>query len=83
MQEIELPAKKKFHVKYEGQVYEVRKPTLGESRVFSELQKNPETSSLGTMIDHLAKLGLPREVSENLDEDQLEALFEKLSSKKN
>lgn len=85
MQEIELSAKKKFRLKYNGEIYEIRKPTLGEARHFQALQTDTGSAEdkLSMVMDYLEKLGLPKSVSESFDGDELMELMEKLAAKKN
>jgi hypothetical protein len=83
MQDIELSPKKKFNLKFEGNVYEIRKPTLGEARQFQTTQASGEGSGLEAVFNYLKSLGLPREVAEMFDGDQLEELIKVLSAKKN
>lgn len=82
MQEIELSPKKMFKLKYGGQVYDLRKPTLGEARQLQALQTSGEGTALDALLDSLQKMGLPREISEQFDGDELEELLSKLTSKK-
>jgi hypothetical protein len=71
-------------VKFDGQEYQVKFPTIKVLRQFQAQIKESGEQDLGVTIDFLANLGLPASVTEELEPQHLQAVIEAISgSKKN
>jgi hypothetical protein len=82
---VELNPTVKVVIVFGGKEYECRKPSLGAARdMEASVAKAKAEGGSGSqlIIDHLARCGLPREVAEELDVDQVEAVMEVLTPKK-
>jgi len=66
-----------LNIKCDGKIYEMRKPSMGQAIAFQEALGSDKKGSgaLKAMLDLIDGLGLPKEVAENLDVDQMEALI--------
>ena len=69
-------------VKIGGKVYQVRRPTMGESRMFESEMGNKKAKTTELTMQFLEKLGLPIDVADALDIDQMTALSDALHEKK-
>lgn len=69
-------------VKVGGKVYQVRRPTMGESRMFELAMGNKTAKTTELTMQFLEKLGLPLDVADALDMDQITALSDALHEKK-
>jgi hypothetical protein len=73
-----------LELKIDGQVYTVKYPTLKAVKHFQEKTKDAGEASLDITLEFLASLGLPVNVSEELEPSHLQTIIETISgSKKN
>lgn len=79
--EIVIAPKKAIKVRVGEMAYEVRKPSNRELHAFSTREKNDATA-LADMIKFLASLGLPEEVSWELDPESVTQIVESLVPQK-
>lgn len=82
MQELKLTKAPGLKVILDSGEYVMRKPTVGESRLMQKQLMEDKSSSIEIMCDMLEKLGMPKDVSESLDTDAMEALTEALIAPK-
>lgn len=75
MLEFEL---KKLKLKFDGKVYEVNYPNVGDIREYNEKLKAKEGDDLDLVVGLLEKLGLPRSASEKMLVEQLNTLVQEL-----
>jgi hypothetical protein len=83
--EISLNGAKKYSVLINGQTFEIDSPKVKHQRALEESVFRASKSGepvMGIIIDFLTSTGLPQEVVEDLDAEQLELLVEGLKSKK-
>jgi hypothetical protein len=72
-----------YQIKYEGQQYELRCPSVYELREFLKLSDGKNDSEkFDETIALLERLGLPKSVSNQLELGQVEMLMELFNSKK-
>jgi len=82
MEELKLTKAPGIKVILESGEYVMRKPTVGESRLMQKQLQEDKSASIDIMVEMLEKLGMPKEVSESLDTDAMEALSEALIAPK-
>lgn len=85
MDGLKLETPGKIKVVFEGKDYLLSKPTLGASRDFAKaikLAESDDSAKIDAMIEYLAKLGLPREICENLMIEEVEKIIDALTPKK-
>jgi hypothetical protein len=83
--EISLNGAKKFKVMVNGTSFDIDAPKVKHQRALEESVFNAGKSGapvLGIIIDFLATTGLPKEVVEDLSEEQITELVEGLKAKK-
>lgn len=85
MKEIELK-RKRFAFKIDGNVYELKSPTVSMVKDYTkkqkELEKAGEEDAIEGAIDFLARLGMPKEVAEELELEHLETVIEQVTGAK-
>ena len=77
--------KAKVEIKFEGQIYNMRVPTYKEGIAYEvELQKiaTDPIASGDHLISYLEKLGLPKEISEQLELSHLFKILDAISEAK-
>lgn len=74
--------KRTYNVKIFGEVYELRKPKLGEQDALEAELAKEDGRKIGVLIEYFGKLGLPEDVVRELDSDEMVELIEFLASKK-
>ena len=75
---MKLEASKGFKLEWEGTEYTLRKPKVKESvlfaKAFNKLSEDKVVERMELTIDQLDKLGLPREVTEEMEMTHLKAI---------
>ncbi len=75
---MKLEASKGFKLEWEGTEYTLRKPKVKESvlfaKAFNKLSEDKVVERMELTIDQLDKLGLPREVTEEMEMTHLTAI---------
>ena len=75
---MKLEASKGFKLEWEGTEYTLRKPKVKESvlfaKAFNKLSEDKVVERMELTIDQLDKLGLPREVTEEMEMNHLTAI---------
>lgn len=75
---MKLEASKGFKLEWEGTEYTLRKPKVKESvlfaKAFNKLSEEKIVERMELTIDQLDKLGLPREVTEEMEMTHLTAI---------
>lgn len=75
---MKLEASKGFKLEWEGTEYTLRKPKVKESvlfaKAFNKLSEDKIVERMELTIDQLDKLGLPREVTEEMEMNHLTAI---------
>lgn len=76
--------KKKLEIKYEGKDYSLRFPTYKESITYSKKLKENDSieHQADALLDYLAGLGLPKEVSENLESEHIVQILDLINDSK-
>lgn len=71
-------------IKYKGNTYEVRFPSVKESNeyLFNLKSKKENSEFENVLIDFLDKLGLPKEISENMEMSDLFVIAGKFQEEK-
>lgn len=83
---IVVPSKKVFEFEIDGVVHSMRRPTVSEHENYVDAYQSEENRKAkhNILMNHLAHLGLPLEVSKGLDLEQLDFVISSLTeSKKN
>jgi hypothetical protein len=83
--EINLGQPTVLKINYGGKTYEVRRPRfkeLSDYQVRLSQIKDDEQKMMNEILDFLANLGFPKDVSMELEVDQMERLIESVTSKK-
>lgn len=76
-------SKKVLKFKFDGNEYEMKYPSVIQVNLFAEKQrKASDDDSLLNVLDLFAELGLPREVSEQLEVEHLTKIVEVLTEGK-
>lgn len=80
MAKIELKKASVIEISFEGETYNVSKPTVKQGMLYDAAQKEAKTDieKLKAILDFLESLGLPEAVSEQLTFEGLEAITEAL-----
>jgi len=76
--DLDLGSKAICNVKVGGSEYKMSAPTVKQSETYQKSLGKKQGSEMGAFIDLLAELGLPKEVSEDLDVIQIRKLSEGL-----
>lgn len=75
---MKLEASKGFKLEWEGTEYTLRKPKVKESvlfaKAFNDLTEDQIVERMELTIEQLDNLGLPREVTEEMEMDHLTAI---------
>lgn len=66
-------------MKLDGEVYELRYPTVEQVKTFSGMDKKGVDENVELMVDFLEGLGLPKKVSYGMEADHLKELLEELN----
>jgi len=75
MQELDLGSKKYVNVKFNGESYKLRFPTILEAKdLTSKFSESSESDQLDLTISLIESLGLPKDIINQLDIDQLTSL---------
>lgn len=76
--DLDLGSKAVCNVKVGGKEYKMSAPTVKQSENYQKSLSKSKGGEMNAFIDLLDELGLPREVSENLDVVQVRKLSEGL-----
>lgn len=82
---LDLDAKSVKQVKFNGQVYEIRPLKVRDQKAMSEELRGKDQESteyFDAVLKHIGKCGVPAEVLEEMDGDQLRLFIEFLGEKK-
>jgi hypothetical protein len=71
-----------LEVKVDGQVYQIKFPTIKKIKSFQESLKSQGEPDIGVTLDFLESLGLPKSVSEELEPSHLAAIIDTISGTK-
>ncbi len=86
MTELVIKPKSVINVVYEGKSYPCKRPTLGRAAALEddllEAKKRGSKASADVMYKFLEDSGLPRNIAEEFDVDQLNQLVETFAAKK-
>lgn len=74
MSKVVIPQKQKIILEIEGVDYPITKPTFGWQIDFEEKMAQPNAKSTQLLRDFIVQSGLPLEVVNGLDLDQLKAI---------
>ena len=61
-----------------GVVYQLRKPNVGDQRLFAKIKNMDEVEVVDEMISWLDSMGLPKEIAEQIAVEDLKPLFEEI-----
>jgi len=70
--DIDLGSSIKFNVKFDGNVYEMREPTVGEMMALKDLASDDHSK----IVDFLALLGMPKSATESMPIRSVKALVD-------
>lgn len=76
--DLDLGSKVRFNVKYDGQSYSLTAPTVLQAQTFQKWMSDKPGNEVECFLQLVDKLGLPRDVAESMDLNQLKLLSEKL-----
>ena len=78
--DLDLGSKSVMNVKVGGKEYKISAPTVSQTEAYQKTVGKKENLSTGPFIKFLADLGMPEDVSQNLDVVQMRKLSEGLLS---